>query len=178
MRGGGRTAELHKVMNTHTQRTGKRNPFCLRVRRGGMCLRERDFWMKVAELFLWCSEMSTLHNGYSGKFALGLFRQLLTTPNGEGFFSLAMWGKFSLNQAFLKMLNTTFSSLGWIYWGGTDHGFPHIPAWCTHSVLAVVGNSSSLGTAKEHSAPAEVCWSIIPAHINTWDVPSFSKRMF
>lgn len=71
---------------THTHRTGKRNPFCLRVRRGGMCPRETDFWMKVAELFLWCSEMSTLHNGYSGKFALGLFRQLLTTPNGEGFF--------------------------------------------------------------------------------------------
>lgn len=45
------------------------------------------------------------------------------------------------------------------------------------SLFAVEGNSSCLGTAKEHSATAEGCWLIIPAHINTWDVPPFSRRM-
>lgn len=58
-----------------------------------------------------------------------------------------------------------------------DGGLPHIPAWCTHSLLAVVGSSSCLGTAKEHRGTAEGCCAVIPAHINTWDVPSFSRRM-
>lgn len=90
----------------HTHRAGVRSPFCLHVRRSGMCPREADFWMKVAELFLWCSEVSTLHNGYFGKFTLGLFRQLLTTTNGEWFFFLPC----HVRQVFTK---SGFSEDGW-----------------------------------------------------------------
>lgn len=98
-RGGGRRAELHKVMNT----CGEETHFaCVSEEMGDMPQGSR-FRMKVAELSIWCSEVSTLPNGYSGKFTLELFKQMLTTTNREGFFFfLTMWGKAKWIWIFTK----------------------------------------------------------------------------
>lgn len=112
----------------YAQGAGKRNPFCLRVRRGGMCPREADFWMKLLNFSSDAQKWALCITATLGNLPWGSLDSCWLQQMERDFsFSLAMWGKFSLNQAFLKVPNTVCSSLGWIYWGGMDHDLSHTP---------------------------------------------------
>lgn len=129
-------------MNTHEELVEETYFACVSEEMWDV-LKGSRFQVKVAELSIWCSEVSTLPNGYAGKFTLQLFKRMLTTTNGGGYFFLTMWDKGKWIWVFTKSSfsedahHTLFSS--WV-----DLLRRHRALWTLASLTSLLGAALEL----------------------------------